>query len=45
LLRERSFEDRTWTREFAQPFFDEAKPVIAAKVAAQDENVRQQLAK
>jgi len=45
LLRERSFEERTWTREFVQPFFDEAKSVIVAKVAAQDENVRQQLAK
>ena len=32
----RSFEDRTWTREFAQPFFDEAKPKIAEKIRKQD---------
>jgi len=43
LLRERSFEDRTWTREFAQPFFEEARSAIVAKVAAQDENRRTQL--
>ena len=36
LVRDRSFEDRTWTREFAQPFFDEAKPTIAEKVRRQD---------
>ena len=28
----RSFEDRTWNLEFAQPIFDEAKPIIKAKI-------------
>jgi thymidylate synthase len=37
LLKERSFEDRTWTMEFAQPFFDEAKPVIEQKIREKDE--------
>jgi len=35
-VREREFEDRTWTREFAEPFFEEAKPAIAAKVKQVD---------
>ncbi len=32
----RSFEGRTWTREFAGPFFEEARPRIAEKVASKD---------
>jgi len=32
----RSFKDRTWTREFAAPFFEEARPAIAEKVASKD---------
>jgi thymidylate synthase len=32
----RSVEDRTWTRAFAQPFFDEARPAILAKIAQHD---------
>lgn len=36
LIGDRSFEDRTWTREFAKPFFEEAKPRIVEKVAVQD---------
>jgi thymidylate synthase len=35
-VRERSFEDRTWTREFAEPFFEEARPKIKAKVREVD---------
>ena len=34
-LRTRSFEERTWTRHFAQPFFEEARPGIALKIAQQ----------
>ncbi|MHB9027375.1 MAG: thymidylate synthase family protein [Candidatus Latescibacterota bacterium] len=30
------FEDRTWTTEFAEPFFEEARPVIRKKIAEQD---------
>ena len=37
LIKDRSFEDRTWTREFAQPFFDEARPKIMEKVKEYDE--------
>ena len=36
LVETRSFEDRTWTREFAQPFFEEARPAIAEKVKRKD---------
>ena len=32
----RSFEERTWTREFAEEIFAEAQPRIRAKVAAAD---------
>ncbi len=32
----RSFEDRTWTREFAEPFFEDAKPIIAQKIKDYD---------
>ena len=35
-LTARSFEDRTWTREFAGPVFEEAREKIAGKVARQD---------
>jgi thymidylate synthase len=35
-FKTRSFEGRTWTRKFAQPFFDEAKPMIAKKIREQD---------
>jgi thymidylate synthase len=35
-VESRSFEDRTWTREFARPFFEEARPRIAEKVKAKD---------
>jgi thymidylate synthase len=31
-ISKRSFEERTWTMEMAQPFFEEAKPLIAQKV-------------
>jgi len=31
-LRKRPFEQRTWTSEFAEPFFEEARPGIAAKI-------------
>lgn len=36
LFNRRNFEDRTWTTEFAQPFFEEARPVIKKKIAEQD---------
>ena len=36
LFAREDFADRTWTKEFAQPMFDEAKPVIKAKIAEQD---------
>ena len=36
LVETRSFEDRTWTREFAAPFFEEARPAIAEKVKRKD---------
>lgn len=32
-IAERTFEDRTWSREFASEIVEEAKPKIAAKVA------------
>ncbi|HOX07231.1 MAG TPA: thymidylate synthase [Planctomycetota bacterium] len=35
-VKERSFEDRTWTREFAEEIFAEARPRIREKVAAVD---------
>lgn len=35
-VNERSFEDRTWTREFADEIFNEARPGIKAKIAAVD---------
>ena len=39
-LTTRSFEDRTWTRDFARSFFEEARPAIAKKLAAQDEKYK-----
>ncbi len=36
LFSRENFEDRSWTLEFAQPFFEEAKPVIKKKIAEQD---------
>lgn len=38
----RTFDQRTWTREFAEPIFEEARPVIARKIEQQDEKYRQQ---
>ena len=32
------FADRTWTSEFAAPFFEEARPMIKKKVEEQDRN-------
>ena len=40
LFAREHFEDRTWTKEFAQPFFDEAKPMIKKKIAEQDKKYR-----
>ena len=40
LFNRKDFEDRTWTNEFAQPFFDEAKPIIKKKIAEQDEKYK-----
>jgi thymidylate synthase len=37
LFDRKNFEDRTWTKEFAEPFFEEAKPVIKKKIKEQDE--------
>ncbi len=35
-VKERSFEDRTWDREFAEEFFAEARPAIEKKIAEVD---------
>ncbi len=35
-VKERSFEDRTWDREFAEEFFIEARPAIEKKIAEVD---------
>jgi thymidylate synthase len=35
-VKDRSFEDRTWTREFAQPMFEEAKAGIEKKIREKD---------
>ncbi len=37
LIKTRKFEDRTWPTEFAQPLFDEAKPMIKKKIIQVDE--------
>jgi len=31
-----NLEDRTWTTDFARPFFEEARPLIRKKIAEQD---------
>lgn len=36
ILDKRSFEERTWTREFAAPFFEEATAKIDEKIRKQD---------
>lgn len=36
LVKTRIFKDRTWTREFAESFFEEARPGIVEKVRRQD---------
>ncbi len=36
LVNREKFSDRTWTTEFCQPFFDDAKPAIKQKIAEQD---------
>ncbi len=36
LFVRKNFKDRTWTTEFAQTFFDEAKPKIQKKIAEHD---------
>lgn len=41
-LETRTFEDRTWTREFAEEIFAEARPMIAEKVRLQNENRKNQ---
>lgn len=40
LFARENFENRTWTSEFAQPFFEEARPMIRKKIAEQDEKYR-----
>ena len=41
LLFDRSnIAERTWTTEFARPFFEEAKPIIKKKIAEQDEKYK-----
>lgn len=35
-VKSRSFEERTWTREFAEPFFEDARPVIKKKIEDHD---------
>lgn len=36
LFARSEFEDRTWTSNFAAPFFEEAQPLIKRKIAEQD---------
>jgi thymidylate synthase len=36
IVEKRRFEDRTWTRQFAQPFFEEARAKIAEKIERYD---------
>ena len=40
LFDRKDFEDRTWTKEFAEPFFEEARPVIKKKIGEQDEKYK-----
>jgi thymidylate synthase len=42
LLKERNFEDRTWTMEFAQDIFDESKPMIEKKIREKDEQDKEE---
>ncbi len=35
-VKGRSFEQRTWTREFAEPFFEQARPAIEKKIKEYD---------
>jgi len=37
LFDREDFIDRTWTKEFAEPFFEEARPMIRKKIEEQDE--------
>jgi len=37
LVAKREFADRTWTLDFARPFFEEARPRIAEKIRRVDE--------
>ncbi len=37
-IRKRSFEDRTYTMEFAEPVFSEARPLIARKIEDMKKN-------
>ncbi|GAG01985.1 unnamed protein product, partial [marine sediment metagenome] len=36
-VEKKTWEDRTWTREFAQPMFDEARAQVIAKVKEKDD--------
>lgn len=36
MVEKRTFEERTWSREFAAPFFEEAKAKITEKILRQD---------
>lgn len=40
LLDRKNFEDRTWTTEFAEPFFVGSRPAIIRKIAEQDKKYR-----
>jgi thymidylate synthase len=40
LFDRKDFIDRTWTKEFAEPFFEEARPVIKKKIGEQDEKYK-----
>jgi thymidylate synthase len=40
LVQNRSFEERTWTKEFAEPFFTEARPKIKEKIKEHDKSSR-----
>ncbi len=42
-VKDRSFEDRTWTREDCAEAFELAKPEIAAKVARQDAKEKEEI--
>lgn len=42
LVKDRPFEERTWTREFAEPIFEEARPMIAEKIAKKDREYKEE---